>query len=208
MYDRQHGFAGEMTADRRQRRCTAYDQALNHGSFRHIGLGKNQLVASHRFGRECNWQRTAHRPQRAFQTELTQEQHAIEPVGGKLAAGGENPDGDWQVECAAALLNVCRSEIDGDASEWQLKAAVAEGGSYALTTFLDGANGQSHGGERRQAIGDIDLDIDGKGLDAEDRGGTDAGEQIGLATGIRKAQPTSMSSRTTATPHQPPQRMR
>jgi len=96
------------------------------------------------------------------------------PVEGKLARyemaferlhfqgphGGEDADGDGQVEGRAFLADIGRGEIDGYAVPGELEAGILYGGPDPLLALLHRGLGQSDDSERRQAVGDIHLHID------------------------------------------------
>ena len=78
---------------------------------------------------------------------LTEKERLRQPIVGDLAAGRKNADGDREVEGAAAFLHVGRGEIHRDSAQRQLIAGIAECGRNALTSFLDCADRQAHGGK-------------------------------------------------------------
>jgi len=96
------------------------------------------------------------------------------PVEGKLARyemaferlhfqgphGGEDADGDGQVEGRAFLADIGRGEIDGYAVPGELEAGILYGGPDPLLALLHRGLGQSDDSERRQSVGDIHLHID------------------------------------------------
>ncbi len=67
---------------------------------------------------------------------------------------------------AGARLMVMRLRL-------QVVAAVLEGGPDTLFALPDGGVGQPHGDEGREAGADVDLDLDGIGLDPVERGARD-----------------------------------
>ena len=65
-------------------------------------------------------------------------------------------------------------EVDGDAPGRQRQARGNQRRAHALAGLGDGLVGQAHDVERREARRDLNLDIDGAGLDALERHGGDA----------------------------------
>ena len=177
VHDTERRTTGEMFADRRERCRAPHRDAVDHGGFGHVRLGEDQLAASHRARRERDRQRTAHRPEVAFESQLAEKERRGKAIVGDLAARGEDADRDREIECAATLLHVGRREIDRDASQRQLEPGVAERGGDALAPFLDGAKWQADRGEGRQPVGDVDLDVDSKRFHAQYGGGSNASEQ-------------------------------
>lgn len=173
----QFGAARQVLAHRRQRRSAAHRDSIDDRGLGDIGLRKDQCIAFHRARGERNRQGATNRTQVAFEPEFSKKQRARHPVVGDLSARDQNPDGDGQVECAAALRHVGRREVDGDASQRQLVTRVAERRRDAFAPFLDRAEWQADRRERRQAIGDVDLDVDGQRVNTDDGSGPDAGKQ-------------------------------
>lgn len=89
--------------------------------------------------------------------------------------GGENAHRHGQVEGGAVLLDVGRRQIDGDAPHRELVARVADGRLDPVLAFLDRPLGQADGGELRQPLADVHLDLDGIGVDAEQGAGQNPG---------------------------------
>src|SRR5205807_2961984 len=98
------------------------------------------------------------------------------PLGGDLLGGRENPDSNGKVECRAVFSNVRRGEVDGDTLQGEGVTRVGERRVHALAALLYSTLRQPDGGERGEAVRDVGLDVDEIGVDAEHRGGADAGE--------------------------------
>jgi len=105
------------------------------------------------------------------------DEHALECVAGQLLAGGENAECDWQVEGGASLGDVGGRQVAGDSSERHGEARIRERGGHALAPLTHRALRQPYRRERGQAVADVDLHVHAVGVDAEDRGGSDASEQ-------------------------------
>src|SRR5439155_15203942 len=68
------------------------------------------------------------------------------------------------------------SLLSRDALEGEGVAGVCERGVHALTALFHRALRQPYRGEGREAVRDVGLDVHEVGVDAEHRGGADAGE--------------------------------
>ena len=76
-----------------------------------------------------------------------------------MAGGGENADGDRQVEGRSLFAYVCRGEIDRNALEGKLEARIGDGGVDPLAAFLHRAMGKTHRREGRQSPHDVGLHL-------------------------------------------------
>jgi hypothetical protein len=123
-------------------------------------------------GGECGLgggQRAAHRSDLAGERELAEEQGAVDGGGRHGAGGGEQADGDREVEAGPVLLPVGRREVHRDAPQRELKPAVLQRRLYADAGLANRRLRQAHRRVRRQPAGQIDLDVDGHGVDAAQR---------------------------------------
>ena len=84
---------------------------------------------------------------------------------------GEDTERDRQVERRAGLAHVGRREVDGDAVRRELEPGIADGTAHAVAALAHARVGQADHRESRQAERHIDLDVDGRGVDAKQRGG-------------------------------------
>src|SRR5216684_9367108 len=105
-------------------------------------------------------ERSANRTQLAGQRELPCEFVFREPVGLELVRGGEDAERDGQIESAALLGELRRSEIDRDAPRWKVEARVYEGGAHPVAALLHFGVRQTDDGERGQAVRQMHLDGD------------------------------------------------
>src|SRR2546427_13137155 len=78
--------------------------------------------------------------------------------------------------CARGRSVGTPSLLSRDALQGKGVAGVRERGVDSLTAFLHGTLRQSHGRECREAVRDVGLHVHEIGINAEDRGGADAGE--------------------------------
>jgi hypothetical protein len=89
-------------------------------------------------------QSSAYRAQLAGQRELAGKFEPVQPRARNLARGGQDADGDRQIEAARLLGQVGRREVDGDAMMRQFETGVGDGGAHAVTRFLHLGVGQAH----------------------------------------------------------------
>ncbi len=107
----------------------------------------------------------------AIQAQLAQQQVLGQPVLGQLAAGGEDPHRDRQVERRALLAAVGRGQVDGHPLEGEAEAQVADRRIDPLTAFAHRAIRQPDQGVGRQARADVGLDLHQVGIDPQDSPG-------------------------------------
>ena len=112
----------------------------------------------------------------AIQPELADEGVTCDRVRVQHAGADEHSQRDRQVEGGAFLPHVGRREVRGDPSRRHGEARVEQGGTDALAALLHRAGRQADGDPLRQTRGDVHLDGDVVGIDAEHCGGADGGE--------------------------------
>jgi hypothetical protein len=74
---------------------------------------------------------------------------------------------------------------DGHPAVRPVEAGVAEGRADAVAGLQDGGVAEPHHGDRRQAAADVDLDADGVGDEADQRGGRQPGQHGQKAPSLR-----------------------
>src|SRR5205823_3678794 len=131
----------------------------------------------------------AHAVHAAVEPELAEHAPAGEVGQAEVAEGGEEPEGDRQVERRALLAHAGGAQVDGHPALGVLEAAVAERRPDALGALAHGAIGEADGGRVREAGGDVDLDVDDEGVDAAEGPRADAGEH-----GVSVPAPTGWSN--------------
>jgi hypothetical protein len=112
----------------------------------------------------------------AAQPELAHGPQAVEGGDRYAAAGGQQPDGDRQVEARAVLGEVRGRQRHGDAAVGPVEAGVAEGGTDAVAGLEHGGVAEPHHGDRGEPAADVDLDPHRVGDQADQRGGRQPGE--------------------------------
>src|SRR2546427_510880 len=85
------------------------------GSLRQVFARQHQRFQSGGARREGHGKRAPHRPDRAFEPELAQDDHAPQALARDLLGGGKDAHGDRQVERRAFLADVGRGEVHGNA---------------------------------------------------------------------------------------------
>jgi len=102
-----------------------------------------------------------HRAQLAAERKLAGELVRGQPLGVDLSGGGEDAEGDRQVEAARFLRQVGRREVDRHALVVRkLEPARLQGGADALARLLHFGLGEADQCEARQAVGQMDFDRD------------------------------------------------
>ena len=79
----------------------------------------------------------------------------------------QHPQGDRQIEGGARLAQVRRGQIHGDAPQREGEAAVGHGRLDAVAALAHRGVGQPHGGEYRQAVGQVDLHLNAMGVNTQ-----------------------------------------
>src|SRR5262249_26804992 len=113
-------------------------------------------------------------PDAAVQRQLADHGGVFEPDGGELAGGGEEGQGDGQVEGAGVLLQVGGREVDDGAAVVSAGAEVDEGAFDTVDALADGGLGQADHDRLGQPAGGVHLGLDSHGVDA------DQGERVQL----------------------------
>lgn len=97
-------------------------------------------------------------------------------AGGDLSAGGEDGDGDGEVEGGAFFPKVTGGEVADHEAVWEDEVAVFEGGADSFLGFLDGFVGESDEGEFGHSSSEVDFGHHGEGVDAAEGGGLSLGD--------------------------------
>ncbi len=117
-------------------------------------------------GLQGHGQRAANRPQLAGQRQFAGEFVIGQGRRRDLPAGGEDAEGDRQVEAPGLLGQVGRRQVDGDALAGKLEAGIDDGGAHAVTRLLDLGIGQADQRKAGQAAGQMGLDDDRRRVQA------------------------------------------
>ncbi len=104
----------------------------------------------------------------SVQRKFAEEEIVGEGIRGHKALGGQNRHGDREVEGGALLFDVCGRQVYGDMMAREGVTGVLDGGLDSVFALPNGHVGEADGRKQREAGGEIDLDGDGMGLDADD----------------------------------------
>src|SRR3989442_7248981 len=94
--------------------------------------------------------RAANGPQLPIERELSEAKRG--DVYAQLPARAEDSEGDRELEAGSFLAALCRREIDGDPTEWELEAGIADRSAHALSRFLHRRAGKPHHDQRRRPV--------------------------------------------------------
>src|SRR5437667_3400080 len=189
--DRGRG-ADRVAAEMRDRLGERLD-ADDRRAARERGLGgvgrRDDEAPERRAARRCgDGEGAAHAVHAAVEPELAEDAPAGEVGQAEVAEGGEEREGDRQVERRALLAHARGAQVDGHPALGVLEAAVAERRPDALRALAHGAAGQADGGRVREAGGHVDLDVDDERVDAAEGARADAGRHgLPRAAGARLA---------------------
>ncbi len=181
-------FAQQVTAHFEQSAGAADLQSFDHRGLGDIGVRNQDTAESGRTGGESHGKGTAHGAQISLEPDLAQHHVLLEAVFGQLAAGHQNAERDGKIESRAVFTNVGRGKVDRDAAERETKAGVHQRRTDPFPALFYRAMGKADCRERGQSVGNVHLDIHRIGVDAEDRGRTDSGQQRSERV-IRKEEP-------------------
>ncbi|MND84741.1 hypothetical protein D3C80_766400 [compost metagenome] len=121
-------------------------------------------------------QNTLHRADRPGQRQFAQAFHLAKRCNRELAVGGENPQGDGQVEAPAILGQVGWREVEGDAPGGEFQAGIEDRAAHPILAFLHGRFRQANQGQRRQTVGQMRFNTDRRGRNTNLGTAVDKGE--------------------------------
>jgi hypothetical protein len=133
---------------------------------------QDQLVAAVARG-EAGGEGAADRAQSAVEAEFTQKLPAGQRGLRHLVAGGQDAQGDAEVEAAAVLGQIRGGEVDGDAPARELEPAGLDRRPDPVTALADRRLGQPDDLKTGESVGEVRLDphqgcadaLDGTGVD-------------------------------------------
>src|SRR5438477_12434390 len=97
------------------------------------------------------------------------DQHEIRDITTlDYALGRQDTQGNREIEGRPGFPHAGGREVHRDAMGGELEAGVADGAANAVPALANAGIGQSDHGENGQPEGDVHLDEDGAGVDAED----------------------------------------
>ncbi len=116
----------------------------------------------------------------AIEPELTDEAQPLQLANGHLPVGGEEPDGDGEIEPGAALALAGRRQVDRDPARRPLQLAGEHGSTDPIARLSARFIGQADDLERGQPCGHVHFNGDRAPLDAEHRGRANSSEHARL----------------------------
>jgi nitrogen regulatory protein P-II 2 len=161
-------------------------RALDQGGFVGAGLRQDQAPRPPAFGRpqqgQGHGQGAPHGSQLTPQRQLAGKLQVDQAFGVDVPHGRQDAKRNRQVKASGFLGQVGGREVDGDALvKGKVEPAVAQGGTHPFAGLFDLGVGQPHQGERGQAIGQVNLDGDLRGLEAIESATVNDGKRHGQA---------------------------
>jgi hypothetical protein len=142
--------------------------------FRTVARRHDDAPAARLAGGEGQRQGAPDRSQTTVQGQLAHEGQTLQCRGLEAAGGGQDSDGDGQVETGAALAQPGGGEVDGDAAVRERPADAGDGGANAGGALANGRLGQADDVDARQLRADPDLHLDGDPVDPVQGGAPNA----------------------------------
>src|SRR5690606_19831818 len=118
----------------------------------------------------------AHRAQLTGQGQLSEKFVAAELGRGNLAGGGENTEGNGQIETPPLLGQIGGGEIDGDAPRGKFQLGAENGRAHPILGLFHCRFWQTDDGEAGQAVGQVNFNSDQWGGNAQFGAGINDGE--------------------------------
>lgn len=147
--------------------CRQDGDTADQRSFGGIGGGQDQDAAA--AGRLPGQRQGAtHGAQFAGKGQLAGKFVAVQPVGGNLPGGGEDAEGNRQVEAAAFLGQVGRGEVDGDTPLGEVELPGLQRGPDPVAGLAHFDVREPDKGEGGQSVGKMDLYSDFRGQEADE----------------------------------------
>jgi len=120
-----------------------------------------------------------HRPDRAVEPQLAEHADPVEDAVGELAGGGDEAEGDGELESRSGLANTARRKVDRDPLERELDRRRQQCRAYALARLADRRVRQPYDVVARKTGRHVDLHGDDVTVDARERGAANRGEHGG-----------------------------
>ena len=126
--------------------------------------------------RRGNRQHAARGLDAAIERQLAEQQDARDVAPRDVAGGGEDPEGNRQIEGRTGLADVGRREVHRHAVGRKLEPRVADRAAHAIATLPDARIRQADHLKRRQAKRDVDFDLHEARFDPKDGGRAHGGK--------------------------------
>ena len=112
----------------------------------------------------------SHGPEAPVEPELADGRVVVEPLARDLARGGEDGQGDREVEARALLPKLRGREIDRDSpTNGPFELGGGDSAPDAVLRLLAGAVGKPDDGEAGDAVVEVSLDLDAAGIETDER---------------------------------------
>ena len=176
------GYAAKPVRRRRQAGGRDHAHAGDQDGLRRVQFGHHDLAEPGLDRGRHGGKDAADRPQPPVQAEFAEEHHPVHRRPRHLARRGEHPDGDGQVEPAAALGQAGRGEPDRDLPLRPFLAAVDDRGPDPVPRLPQRGVGQADQDHPDQAVRDVRLDLDHVAGHAHQGHRVGAGQRHGYPT--------------------------
>ena len=119
--------------------------------------------------------------QAAVQGQFPKDEVLLQALLGHDPLGRQDAHGHRQIKAGALLADVGRRQIDGDAVAGEFIAGVLQGGPDPVLALLHRNLGQAHGGEVRQARGQVHLHLHQVGIHSPQGAAVHSGQHAGFS---------------------------
>ncbi len=160
-------FAAELVDESEQVRGGEHCRDLRPAGLRALGFGADEAEVARGCG-DGGGQDTGDLVNAAVEGEFAEGCEFRQLLAGQNVHGGEDGQGNGQVEMAAFLLHIGGGEVDQHAFGRQRQPHGGEGGADTLAGFADGFVRQADDEEHRQTAGNLDLYLDALGIDSRE----------------------------------------
>jgi hypothetical protein len=113
-------------------------EALDSGGFGGVVGGDEDAHFAIGLGAEGDGEHAFDGADSAGQGEFADHDEVIELIGAELFAGGEDANGDGEIEAGSFLFDVGRGEVDRGPAHGEFEPGIVEGGADAVARFFDG----------------------------------------------------------------------
>ena len=133
----------------------------------HAGMRRRRDAGGR--GRGGDREHAADRAHRPVERELAGDDGSGEVAADVVSVGGEHRERDRQIVAGALFAEVGGREVHRDPPRRDLEAGVPQRRAHPVLALADDVIGQPDGGGLRQPRRDVDLDVDDRGVDADER---------------------------------------
>ena len=144
-----------------------------------VGRGNDHRVGPGGAKRVDQREHARHWADRPVEPQLAEDADPVEDAVGQLAGGGDEAEGDRELESRAGLANTTRREVHRDPLERELDRGRQQRRAHALARLADCGVRQPHDVIAGKTRRHVDLDRDDVTVDAGERGAANRGEHGG-----------------------------